>query len=238
VGPRSRWTLILLGVLAVLATVTLVLATGDDDDDADGGGAGPTETTLGDGPLDDEQIAGALLPQVGALGPTWIETARDDRAQLVTAVVEGDCPPGPVPEGYLIRGEHRRTQGQEVVEALAVTAGIVAEGVEPPSLDDDFIAECLLTGLQQQVAGGSTVTQAPDVAVGPSPAGAIVSHVGFVVDGAAAGQGGTFDFVLVRRDRLVSLGLLTGTGVVEPTSLAAVAAALDAPLQAVLPRVG
>jgi hypothetical protein len=235
VGPRAKWTLALLGVLAVMAAITLVVGSGDDgDDDAAGGTA---TTAAGDGPLADDEIVVALLPPVGALGPEWIETARADEPQRIEAVTEGDCPPGPVPEGYLVRSEQRRTQGQELVEALAVTAGVVAEGVEPPSLDDEFIAQCLLDGLEQQLAAGSTVTLAPEVAVGPSPAGAIVSHVGFVVDG-AEGQGGTFDFVLVRRDRLVSLGLLTGTGAAEPTALAAVATALDRPLQAALPRVG
>jgi hypothetical protein len=56
-----------------------------------------------------------------------------------------------------------------------------------------------------------------------------VSHIGYVVTG-DAGAGGAFDFVLVQRGRLVSLGLLTGVGAAEATPLAEVVAVLDQPL--------
>jgi len=239
-GTRLYWTLGLVGLLAVL-TVAVVLVYDDDSDDGEPGGSADTTvatlpTTPDDGSLPDDVIATVLLPPIGAFGPEWIETRRDDEPEVVEALAEGECPPGPVPEGHLIRGEQQHTSGQTIVEALAITAGVVAEGVESLSLDDELIVSCLLDGLRDQLPDTSTAEVAPDAAVGPTPPGALVSHVRFVVTG-ADGSGGTFDFVLVRRGRLVSLGLLTGTGAVESTPVSVVAAALDAPLQAALPRV-
>jgi hypothetical protein len=230
--PKLKWAVVLLVVLAVLTGVALAAGGGDDET------AGSTTTrppaTVPDEPTPDDELVPALLPAVGALGSEWIETIHEDEATEAQGTAPGECPPGPVPEGYLVRSEHRRTQGQSLVEALAVTAGIVAEGVEPIDLDDEFVAGCLLDGLRDQLGDGATAEQGEDVAVGAIDPGAQVSHVQFVVDG-PEGVGGTFDFVLVRRDRMVSMGLLTSPGDVEPTALRTVAEALDAPLQAALP---
>jgi hypothetical protein len=225
----------LLVFLAVLVVAVVATRAGQDDTDT----TVPTTVTLPPGPVDDEVLAAALLPAVGALGPEWIETQRDDAAVEAEPSPPGTCPAGPVPEGYLIRGEQRRTQGNDIVETLSVTAGVVAEGVEPPSLDDEFVATCLLDGLRAQLPATSTAEPGPEVALGPPPAGAVVSHVRLVVTG-DDGTGGNFDFVLVRRDRLVSLGLVTGVAgaAVDPTPLPAVVAALDDPLQAALPSLG
>jgi hypothetical protein len=230
--PRLRWAVIFLVVLAIM-TVVAVVADDDDEQAAD-----PTTTrppaTVPDEPVSDEDLAPVLLPAVGALGTEWIETIHDEEITEAEPTGEGECPPGPVPDGVLVRSEQHRTQGQELVEGLAVTAGILAEGVEPISLEDEFVAGCLLDDLQSQLGGEVTAVQAADVPIGPINPGAQVSHVRFTSEG-PDGVGGTFDFVLVQRDRMVSLGLLTGTGAVEATPLDDLANALDAPLQRALP---
>jgi hypothetical protein len=215
-------------------TACLVVSGGGDDETATTTTRPPV--TVPDEPVPDDEVATLLLPAVGALGPEWIETIHDTESTEVEPIEAGECPPGPVPAGFLVRSEHRRTEGQALVEALAVTAGVVTEGVEPISLDDEFVAGCLLDGLRDQLGAGATAELGPEAEVGAINPGALVSHVGFVVDG-PEGVGGTFDFVLVQRGRLVSMGLLTNTGESAPTSLRSVATALDAPLQAALPAV-
>jgi hypothetical protein len=222
-------------LLAVLAVVAIVVGNGSSDDDDDTGET--TVTTLdADEPASDEAIAGTLLPPVSALGPNWIETSRDDEPSEATIDAGDACPSGPVPEGWLIRSEQRRLQdgGSTISETLSVTAGVVAEGAEPADLEDPVVVSCLLDGLQAQLPATSTVTAVDGPLLGPTPPGAVVSHQRFQIDG-EDGTGGTFDFLLVRRSRAVSLGLLTGFDVVDPTALGAVVAALDAPLQAALP---
>ena len=232
---RQVWSLALLGVLAVLAVVTVVVL-GDDDETTDDAA---TSTTAGpvapdDDTVPDQELAAALLPAVSALGPDWIETQRDDTATAAEPTNVAGCPAGPVPEGFLVRGEQHHTRNQQIVESLAITAGILRPGVEPISLEDDAIAACLLDGLRSQLGEGATAEEAADVTLGAPPAGAQVSHVRYVVTGSDIG--GRFDFVLVRRDRMVSLGLLTGTDPAVATELSAVVRALDAPLQAAVDR--
>lgn len=225
-----RWALLFLGVLAVLTVISVVTSNNDD-------GASDTtrpRVTIPDEPIADEDLAPVLLPPVSALGPSWIETQRDDTATEVTETPSDGCPPGPIGAGWLVRSEQQRTQNSSIVEGLSVTAGVRAEGVEPISLDDERIADCLRDSLAALLAEGSEVARGEEIVVGPIDPGAVVSHVRFTVTG-DADRGGTFDFVLVQRDRLVSMGLLTGRADSAPTPLSAVAQALDAPLQAALP---
>lgn len=206
---------------------------GGDDGGDDAGGARPTATTA---PRTDEEVAGTLLPPTSALGGDWIETVRDDRASEATIAPGDACPSGPIPEGWLIRGEQRRVGGGgTILETLSITAGVVAEGARPADLDDPAIVSCLLDGLQAQLPEGSTVAVVDGPALGPTPPGAVVAHQRFEVTG-VDGTGGVFDFLLVRRGRAVSLGLLTGVDVPDPTPLGSVVAVLDAPLQAALPH--
>jgi hypothetical protein len=233
-GRRLWWIVGLLGTLAVLTVVTIVFY--DDSDDPPGGSSAPSTTASlpESGPVPDEELTPALLPAVSALGPTWIETQREDEASEAEPLPEGGCQNFPIPEGWVIRSEQQHTQQSAIVEALSITAGIVAEGVDPPSLDDEAVVGCLLDGLRASLAEGATAEVVEDVAIGPPPAGAEVSHLRIVVTGEPP-IGGTFDFVLVSRDRMVSLGLLTGVDPAAATPLEAVVQALDEPLQAAQP---
>jgi hypothetical protein len=230
-GRRLWWSLGLLGALVVLTIATVVVLGGDDSDEADDPPA--TATLPEEGTVPDEELTPALLPPVSALGPDWIETQREDEATEAESL-EGECQNFPIPEGWLIRSEQQRTQASAIVEALSVTAGIVAEGVAVPSLDDEVVRGCLLDGLRASLGEGVTAEIVEGEPLGPPPAGADVSHLRIVVTGEPP-VGGTFDFVLVSRDRMVSLGLLTGIDPEAATPLSAVVEALDAPLQAALP---
>jgi hypothetical protein len=234
--PASRrwiWSLALLGILAVLTVLTIAVS-GDDETAEGEAPTSTTATTRPDGPVSDEELTPFLLPPVGALGPEWIETQREDEATEAEALPEEGCANFPIPEGYVIRGEHQRTQGAEIVEGLSVTAGIVAEGVEAPSLDDELVVGCLVDTLRASLAEGATADVSEGVTVGAPPPGAIVSHLRIEITGEPP-VGGTLDFVLVQRDRLVSLGLLQGVDPEIATPLGDVVEALDAPLQAALP---
>jgi hypothetical protein len=232
-GRRLWWTLGLLGTLVVLTVATIVVL-GDDSDEADDP---PASATLPEeGTVPDEELTPSLLPPVSALGPDWIETQREDDATEAEPL-EGECENFPIPEGWVIRSEQQHTQGNAIVEGLSVTAGIVTEGVEPPSLDDDVVEGCLLDGLRASLSEGATAEVADDEALGPLPPGALVSQLRVVVSGEPP-IGGTFAFVLVSRDRMVSLGLLTGVDPAVSTPLSAVVEALDAPLQAAQPFLG
>ena len=130
----------------------------------------------------------------------------------------------------MIRSEQHHTQGQALVEALSVTAGIVAEGVEPISLDDEAVVDCLLDGLRASLAEGATAEVVEDVAIGPSPRGAEVSHLRIVGRPVPIGAG-TFDFVLVSRDRRGEPGPARhGVDPAAATPLEAVVQALDEPV--------
>jgi hypothetical protein len=225
-GRRLLLTIAGLVVLAALAVVAVVI--GDDDDEPDGASA-TSATTLPEA-ASDEEVAGTLLPAVSALGDDWIETLRDDEPTEATIEAGDACPSGPVPEGFLIRSEQRRLQGDSIVETLSVTAGVVAEGATPADLEDPLVVGCLLDGLQAELPPTSTVAAVEGPELPAPPDGATVSHQRYEVTG-AAGAGGTFDFVLVRRGRVVSLGLLSGFGAEASTDLADVVAVLDAPLR-------
>ncbi len=228
-GKRLYLTIAGLVVLAVLALLTVLVS--DDDDEASDSNTSTTVARPPAGPLPDDRLAATLLPPVSALGTDWIETQREDAATAVEPQPAGASPAGPIAEGFLIRGEQRRTAGAELVETLSITAGVLAEGTDAPSLDDQAVVDCLQAGLQDQVPEGSTVTVSADDDLGPVPEGAEVSHVGYRVSG-DAGAGGAFEFVLVQRGRLISLGLLTGVGAGADTALAEVVAVLDQPLAA------
>ena len=225
-GRRLVLTILGLVVLAGLAIAAIIIGSDDDDDPTDGGG---TSTTVA-GPVSDEDVAATLLPATSALGPDWIETTRDDDASPATIEPGDACPSGPVPEGFLIRSEQQRLRGGSIIETLSVTAGVVAEGATPADLDDPLVVGCLLDGLQAQLPATSTVEVSEGPVLDPPPAGAAVSHQRYVVTG-ADGRGGTFDFVLVRRGRVVSLGLLSGFDADAATPLADVVGALDQPLR-------
>jgi hypothetical protein len=230
--PKSKrfyWAVGFLVVLAVLAVVAIVV--GDDDDEDAATPATTTSTTLHPVAPTDEEIASTLLPAVSALGSDWVETQRDDVATPVEPTAAGPCPAGPIPEGYLTRSEQQRVRGGAVMETLSVTAGVVPEGAAGFDLDDEAVIACLRDGLQESVPDTSTVTVADDIAIGPLDPGAEVTHQRLEVSGSEPGVGGTFDFVLVRRGRLVSLGLLTGFDAEQATDLTAVATVLDDPLQ-------
>lgn len=231
-GRRLVLTIAGLVVLAALAVVAVIAGS---DDDGDGDVTGSTTVTTAAGPASDEDVAGTLLPPVSALGPDWIETRRDDEPSEATIAAGDACPSGPIPEGFLIRSEQRRLRGEEIAETLSVTAGVVAEGATPADLEDPVVVSCLRDGLLAQLPGTSAVEVVDGPALGPLPPGAIVSHQRFEVTG-AEGRGGTFDFVLVRRGRAVSLGLLAGLDPEVATPLGLVVEVLDGPLDAAVGR--
>lgn len=230
-GRRGVVTVVLLAILAIGAVVAL--ATGGDDEDAGDSTTttSPASTTLPTGPASDEEVAASLLPPIGALGSDWVETAREDEPSTAEQDPDDPCAVGPIPEGFLIRGEQRRLVDGNTAETLSVTAGVVAEGAEPADLDDPLVRDCLLAGLQAAVPEGATValTDGPTPA---APAGAEVAAARFVVTGDDGQPGGRFEFVLVQRGRAVSLGLLTGLQADATTTLDDVVVALDGPLAA------
>lgn len=233
-GKRAVAVVVLLAILLVGAIVAV--ATSSDDDPVDEPATDATAATLPPGPASDEQVAAALLPAVGALGPDWVETARDDEPVTAEQDPADPCAVGPIPEGVLIRAEQRRLDAGEVQETLSITAGVLTEGATPPDLTDVAVLDCLRSGLEAAVAEGGTVADVPG-GQPPPPAGAELTTARFAVS-TSAGPGGTFDFVLLRRGRAVVLGLLTGLPGTEATPLAEVVAALDAPLDDAAARLG
>jgi hypothetical protein len=233
-GGRLIVVVVGLVVMAVLAVFAVVSS--DDDDGTSGGAA--TSTTAADGPASDEVVAGSLLPPIGALGPEWVESARDDEPSEATGQPDDPCAVGPIPEGFLIRSEQRRLVDGATVETLSVTAGVVAEDVEPASLADPVVVDCLRLGLEGALPDGSSVAVL-DGAAPAAPDGATVGAVRFGVTTAGGEPAGRFEFVQVQRGRAVSLGLLTGVqGVAPSATLDDVATALDGPLAAGAERLG
>jgi hypothetical protein len=233
-GKRAVAIVVLLALLVIGAIVAV--ATGGDDGPVEEPATDTTTATLPTGPVSDELVATALLPTVGALGPDWVETARDDEPVTAEQDPADPCAVGPIPDGVLIRAEQRRLQGGEVQETLSITAGVLAEGASPPDLTEVAVLDCLRSGLEAAVAEGGTVS---DVAGAPPapPAGAELTVARFAVT-TDAGPGGTFDFVLLRRGRGVVLGLLPGVPGVEATPLGEVVDALDVRLDAAAGRLG
>jgi hypothetical protein len=221
-----------MAVLVVLAVVAVVVV-GDDTDDDGGGGTGGDDRRSSD-----EVVTAGLLPQAEAFGAGWVEDSRDEGATAAEPVTGDPCPNGPVPDGFLIRAAFAHLADQSIVEQLSITAGVVDPAAESriPSLADPEVRSCLATQLGELVPGAVGVE--PSEVVAPAaPEGAEVSVLRLEVAG-ESGVTSTFDWVLVRRGRVVALALLTGIDAARATSIDDVVAVLDARLASGARRLG